>query len=95
MSRNSVILFIRMSISRLRSFTASEQREEPSPRSTPGEADLGNPVVQTTALLTEQVQLLQSWVLPRPLSWVLYKQGEERGFSHMVLSESITYKLLQ
>ena len=61
----------------IRSFAASEQVEEPGPRSAAGEADLRDPVVQTAALLTEQVQLLQSRVLPGALSGVLFTQEEE------------------
>ena len=61
----------------IRSFTASEQERSRSPRSAAGEADLRDPVVQTAALLTEQMQLLQSRVLPRAVSWVLFKQEEE------------------
>lgn len=71
----------------IRCFTATEQREEPSPRSTPGQADLRNPVVQTAALLTEQVQLLQSRVLPGTFSWVLFTQEEGGDVSHMFLSK--------
>jgi len=67
----------------VRSFAASEQVR--SPRSAPGEADLRNPVVQTAALLTEQVQLLQSRVLPRAVGRVLFRQKKESGLSDKFL----------
>lgn len=62
----------------IRSFTASRAREEPRPGSALGEDDLGHPVVHIAALLAEQVQLLQSGVLPRPFGWVLFRQEEEK-----------------
>lgn len=50
-----------------------------------GEADLGDPVVQTPALLAEQVQLLQRGVLPSPVHrWVLLRQERETEFRRVL-----------
>ena len=70
-----------------RSFTASEQERSRGPSSALGEADLRDPVVQTPALLAEQVQLFQSGVLPRPVGRVLFKRGGRGGVNHMYLTK--------
>ncbi len=46
-------------------------REEFSSRSSLGQSDLRNPLVIAATFFTEQVKLLQSWILPWVLSWVL------------------------
>lgn len=51
--------------------TAGDHSDEPGHRSARREADLGEPVVQTAALLAEHMQLLQRRVLPGALGRVL------------------------
>lgn len=90
MSRNKLVLFIRTRISRLEASQHLITQKEPGPRSTLGEVDLGKPVVQTAALLAEQVQLVQNRVLPGIISWVLVEQKDRGTVSHKSLSQSIT-----
>lgn len=42
-----------------------------------GQSDSGHPVVGAAALLAEQAQLVQSWVLPRVCTGALQEEKEE------------------
>lgn len=72
MSRNALILLTRMTISTKEALRLLSSGTGTG--SALGEADLRNPVVQAAALLAEQVQLLQSRLLPGPVSGVLFRQ---------------------
>lgn len=60
--------------------TASRACEKsPIGRSASWQSDLGKPVVGAAAFFTEHVELLQSWVFPRPVSRTLYRSNKEEN----------------